>query len=321
MTYLVGIQMGAGPRLSSSTFKKMRSCLEEALGLASRKSAEGCLAHNIAIEVTKFLEDCPITNAGTGSNLRVNGEVECDATFISRTGGKMRVASVGAISNIKNPVEVCAQLLLDAEKNTTLQSTPVFLCGKGAEMYAWDRGIACANLEVAAARAKYDCWNKFLEDVNEHQIAERYVDTVAVFVTDGIDAYVCASSGGPILGEVGRVGPAAIPGASVHCSAAPSVTIALCSGFGEDIITSGLARLACSADDLRATIERLPSSVQLQRSPYCGILRVVCEKDCFIIDWAHTTESMVCGVLSSSSDVHFICSNEPSAGGFRLEKT
>lgn len=49
-----------------------------------------------AVEMAiKVLEDREITNAGYGSNLAMNGTVECDATLVDHYG---RSGAVGAMS-------------------------------------------------------------------------------------------------------------------------------------------------------------------------------------------------------------------------------
>lgn len=55
-----------------------------------------------------MLEDCPLTNAGFGSNLTLEGVVECDASVMD--GSTLQFGAVGAVSGIKNPVLLAKRL-------------------------------------------------------------------------------------------------------------------------------------------------------------------------------------------------------------------
>ena len=51
-----------------------------------------------AVEVAvKVLEDKEITNAGFGSNLTMDGDVECDATIVDHLGRSGAVGAVGCM--------------------------------------------------------------------------------------------------------------------------------------------------------------------------------------------------------------------------------
>lgn len=60
----------------------------------------------------RVLEDSPLTNAGVGSSLTINGTVECDASVMSSDScvGRPIFAGVGCIPDTKNPIEVAHQL-------------------------------------------------------------------------------------------------------------------------------------------------------------------------------------------------------------------
>lgn len=70
------------------------------LGMA--KMNAGGSAVDAVVEATKCLEDNIITNAGVGSNLCLDGTVECDATVVDHNG---RSGAVGACSR-KAPLPV-----------------------------------------------------------------------------------------------------------------------------------------------------------------------------------------------------------------------
>lgn len=78
-----------------------------------------------ALAATVVLEDDPRFNAGTGSNLRLDGRViEMDASIMTSDG---RFGSVAAIQRVKNPILVAAKV----------RDTPhLTLVGEGATAFA-----------------------------------------------------------------------------------------------------------------------------------------------------------------------------------------
>jgi len=65
-------------------------------------------ALDAVVETVMVLEDSPMTNAGFGSNLTLNGTVECDASVMD--GNNLQYGAIGAVSGIKNPVLLAKRL-------------------------------------------------------------------------------------------------------------------------------------------------------------------------------------------------------------------
>lgn len=65
-------------------------------------------ALDAVVETVVVLENSPMTNAGFGSNLTLNGTVECDASVMD--GSNLQYGAVGAVSGIKNPVLLAKRL-------------------------------------------------------------------------------------------------------------------------------------------------------------------------------------------------------------------
>ncbi|KAG9156867.1 hypothetical protein Leryth_025883, partial [Lithospermum erythrorhizon] len=88
------------------------------------------------------LEDDPCTNAGRGSNLTEDGHVECDASIMD--GDSSTFGAVGAISGVRNAIEVAALLTKDQIMGSPLlgRIPPMFLVGDGARKWAYSKGIS-----------------------------------------------------------------------------------------------------------------------------------------------------------------------------------
>jgi isoaspartyl peptidase/L-asparaginase-like protein (Ntn-hydrolase superfamily) len=85
---------------------RYRKAIEVALGEGSQQSnpQDACVACVCALEVARTAwerltpEDAPITNAGYGSALNFEGDVECDASIMSGSDGQS-----GAVGCIQGP--------------------------------------------------------------------------------------------------------------------------------------------------------------------------------------------------------------------------
>ncbi|KAJ5697710.1 hypothetical protein N7488_011394 [Penicillium malachiteum] len=115
-----------------------------------------------------MLENAPITNAGFGSNVNEKGVVECDASIVDHFG---RSGAVGAVANVRNPIQLARVIYDKAHSSPGLSRVPPnFLCGEGAQEFAWDNGIILVpNEEMVApiANIRYHNWKN---DINQWNI-------------------------------------------------------------------------------------------------------------------------------------------------------
>ncbi|KAE8699742.1 putative threonine aspartase [Hibiscus syriacus] len=148
--FFVAVHVGAGYHAPSNE-KALRSAMKRAcLAAASvlRKGPGGSVdAVAAAIQV---LEDDPSTNAGRGSNLTEDGNVECDASIMDGQSGAF--GAVGAVPGVPNAIQIAALLVKEQMKGSPLlgRIPPMFLVGEGARLWAKSKGIAFPESMVEA---------------------------------------------------------------------------------------------------------------------------------------------------------------------------
>lgn len=208
-------------------------------GAREFQSAGPDAALRAVIEAAVVLEDDPRFNAGTGSNLRVNGSIQQDAVVATSDG---RIGAVACLEDTKNPVRV-ARLVMD--------SPHVLLCGDGATRFAREHGFPafnCStpervqNLNQALERLhtgtlKPAEWRWKGRDVSRSAPAGRDLTgtgTIGAVARDGQGHFaVACSTGGTSLMLRGRVGDSPIFGAGVMVGPHGAVCA---TGHGEEII-------------------------------------------------------------------------------------
>ncbi|KAI9713470.1 MAG: hypothetical protein M1820_000852 [Bogoriella megaspora] len=122
-----------------------------------------------AVEMSiKVLEDREITNAGYGSNLAIDGTVECDASVVDHHG---RSGGVGAVPEVKNPISLARLIYEHSTKELTLRRVPpVLLVGRGAVEFAFTNGMPTLPPDALVSPAARERWMRWKHDL-EH--AER----------------------------------------------------------------------------------------------------------------------------------------------------
>jgi L-asparaginase / beta-aspartyl-peptidase len=205
-----------------------------AAAVAWRALHDGGSALDAVTEAVVALEDDPLFNAGTGSVLNAEGEVEMDASVMA--GDTLAAGGVACLRRVRNPVLV-ARRVLEA-------TDCVLLAGPAATAFAREQGFG-----------DYD------PGLPRGLRAAQGVGTVGAVALDAQGRLAAATSTGGRMGKrVGRVGDSPIPGAGNYASAHAAVSA---TGWGEQMlryvtakdVAERIARGAEPAGALRAALD------------------------------------------------------------------
>lgn len=328
------VHAGAGYH-SESKAKEYKHVCKRACQKAVDRLRAGGLALEAVTAALIELEDSPFTNAGTGSNLNLSGEIECDASIMD--GKSLNYGAVGALSGIKNPVLVARRLLSETQKGklSAGRIPPCFLVGKGAEQWAISHGIPACPTEkmttkfslsgykrnkrkmelaeqVETKRRRQSCGreNDFgcLEPVGDIMVEgeennSAFLDTVGAVVVDREGNVAAAvSSGGLAMKHPGRVGQAAHYGCGCWAENARDVslysTAVSTSGSGEHLIRTMLARECSTAMQAENVHQALLEAMQNKfiSSPFLA------GEDC-VLGGVIVLRCCTCGEAQRSEDI------------------
>ncbi|CAJ2512136.1 Uu.00g077610.m01.CDS01 [Anthostomella pinea] len=177
----VFIHAGAGYHSTANERVHLEAC-REAARVSMRLLKGGHTAVDAVEAAIKVLEDKEITNAGYGSNLAIDGTVECDATLVDHLG---RSGACGAVPNIKNPISLAKTILESSNKPLSLRRVPPnLLVANGAKDFAWESGMALVPNEWLVSKNARDRYVRWQEDLRR---AEGKGPTATVTVTSSED--------------------------------------------------------------------------------------------------------------------------------------
>ncbi|XP_012280720.1 threonine aspartase 1 [Orussus abietinus] len=313
----VAVHVGAGQHSEALKDKYQKLCRDACKkGIDSLRC--GHTALDSVVEATIVLENSPLTNAGYGSNLTLDGKVECDASVMD--GTNLQFGAVGAVGGIKNPVVLAKRLCQQQSVETTHgRIPPSFLVGAGAHVWAKEMGVQTLppdDLISMKARKVYKHYKRKIEDhSNEvHKHMKKRMDTVGAISVDDLGNIAAAcSSGGIILKYPGRVGQAGVWGCGSWACSSKSSVAASTSGCGEHLIRTTLARSIAEA--LSDTICPTTSLHHAMKKQFLdsrfldgldqklgGViaLRYSAQDALGDLLWSHSTNSMIIGYMNSS---------------------
>lgn len=192
---------------------------QQAMASIAKMAFEYLQAHT-ALETVIFanelLENDPLFNAGTGSQIQSDGIVRMSASIMD--GISQRFSGVINIENVQNPIRVAEKLLGYDDR---------VLGGTGASAFARRSGFTHYDPRTEQRKAEY-----------EAKVASAGTGTVGCVALDATGALAAATStGGKGFEMVGRISDSATV-AGNYANASCGVS---CTGVGEDIVSAALA--------------------------------------------------------------------------------
>lgn len=184
-----------------------------------------------AVERTVFvMEEDEVFNAGRGSALTIDGEIEMDASIMD--GKDLRCGMVSAIKSFLHPISIARKLLETGG--------PTHLTGQGAMEFALAQGFEEVPEEALITDRQYDRYNEKLKRLKEAGVKSPSWGTVGAVALDKESQIAAATStGGKMLKMRGRVGDSAMIGAGTYADSRWGGVS--CSGDGESIVKLALA--------------------------------------------------------------------------------
>ncbi len=191
------------------------------------------------------MEDNPTFNAGTGSTLNFEGEVEDDAAIMD--GRSLQGGGVAIVKGVRNPVRL-ARLVME-------RTDHVLIGGSGAEKLARAFMLPKANprtpRRIRALRQEMQRFRtgRLTGLPGNYKLLRAGLlspssDTVGALALDtGGNLAAACSTGGMSLKLPGRIGDTPILGAGLYAD--NSMGAATATGFGELAIRSAISRVAC----------------------------------------------------------------------------
>ncbi|MEW6652194.1 MAG: isoaspartyl peptidase/L-asparaginase, partial [Bacteroidota bacterium] len=172
-----------------------------------------------------ILEDSPLFNAGKGSVLTENGEVELDASIME--GKTLAAGAVAGVKHIKNPINL-ARLVME-------KSPHVMMIGIGAEEFAKQNNYELVDNKYFITEER---WQQYLKIKEAQDKKHGTVGCVALDKNGNLAAGT--STGGMMMKKFGRVGDTPIIGAGTY---ADNNTCAVsATGHGEYFIRLSVAK-------------------------------------------------------------------------------
>ncbi|XP_016279062.1 isoaspartyl peptidase/L-asparaginase [Monodelphis domestica] len=231
---VVVVHGGGAGSISKERSERVRNGVTKAALTAYSILKDGGSAIDAVEGAVVVLEDDPEFNAGRGSVLNEDGQVEMDASIMD--GSNLNSGAVSAVQGVANPIRL-ARLVMEKTNHS-------FLTDRGANQFAKVMGIPETPLEKLITERNVKRLKKEKNEKNPCLTdADKNTGTVGAVALDknGNLAYA-TSTGGTINKMTGRVGDSPCVGSGGYAD--NEIGAVSTTGHGESIIKVNLARLA-----------------------------------------------------------------------------
>jgi beta-aspartyl-peptidase (threonine type) len=204
--------------------------------------AAGGVAMDAVEAAIVIMEDDETFDAGRGSFLNAEGQVELDAGCMD--GRELQVGAVASVQFIRNPIRLARAVMEKSEH--------VLLVAQGAQRFAHRMGFAPCELTDLAVPREFERWQRLLYDrtfsarqsfAHATGAAARAGDTVGCVALDQMGHVAAGTSTGGTPNKMpGRVGDVPMVGSGFYAD--DEYGGASSTGWGESIAKVLLARLA-----------------------------------------------------------------------------
>ena len=142
-----------------------------------------------AIEASvTILEDAPVFDAGFGSHLNLDGQVECDAIVMN--AATLKAGSVAGLHRVKNPIRLAREVLENCSH--------MMLIAEGAERFAEQHGLPLCDPTELISPAEHEAWLRCSKDSHaaEHHRGHDQGTVGAVAIDQEGRLFAATSTGG-----------------------------------------------------------------------------------------------------------------------------
>jgi len=235
MSIAIAVHGGAGTVPAEHMAYAPAGCREATLAGWRILQAGGSALDAVEAAV-RVLEDDPHFNAGRGSSLTTEGNVEMDAGMME--GQSLNVGAVAGVELIRHPISLARKVL---------ESPHVLLVSKGAQRFALEHGMELCRMEDLVTEYQYNRLQKWLQTPPEQRrkVAkdpEGKHGTVGAVARDQTGKLAAATSTGGIQNQYpGRVGDSPLVGCGFYADENAAIS---CTGYGEDFTRLLIAKRA-----------------------------------------------------------------------------